>query len=106
MSNGMFGSWRKSSYSAANGSCVEVAFTGWRMSSHSGGNGNCVEVASTDWHTSSHSDGNGDCVQIATAEGTVGMRDSKQDGRGPVLEFDGTQWSKFIRATKNGEFDL
>jgi hypothetical protein len=86
MSNGPFDSWRKSSYSAANRSYVEAAFTGWRKSSHS--------------------DGNGSCVEIATAEGTVGMRDSKQHGHGPMLAFTGTQWSAFIRATKNGEFDL
>ena len=36
--------WRKSSFSAGNGQCVEVA---WRKSSHSAGNGQCVEVAST-----------------------------------------------------------
>jgi hypothetical protein len=36
--------WRKSSYSADNGECVEVA---WRKSSHSAEQGQCVEVAST-----------------------------------------------------------
>jgi hypothetical protein len=34
--------WRKSSYSTANGDCVEV---GWRTSSYSANGGNCVEVA-------------------------------------------------------------
>jgi hypothetical protein len=34
--------WRKSSYSANGGSCVEV---GWRTSSHSANGGDCVEVA-------------------------------------------------------------
>ncbi len=34
--------WFKSSYSANNGSCVEVAFA---KSSYSANNGNCVEVA-------------------------------------------------------------
>ena len=36
--------WRKSSFSADNGACVEVA---WRKSTFSAGNGQCVEVAST-----------------------------------------------------------
>jgi hypothetical protein len=36
--------WRKSSYSAQNGQCVEIA---WRKSSRSAGQGQCVEVAST-----------------------------------------------------------
>ena len=36
------GSWRKSSYSAYNGNCAEVA--SWRTSSHSAACGNCLEV--------------------------------------------------------------
>jgi hypothetical protein len=106
MNHDTFGSWRKSSYSAANGNCVEVAFTGWHTSSHSGGNGNCVEVVFADWRKSSYSHANGSCVEVAAAEGTVGMRDSKQHGSGPVLQFTGGQWSAFICATKNGDFDL
>jgi Domain of unknown function (DUF397) len=38
--------WRKSSWSANNGACVEVA--AWRKSSHSRANGDCVEVAGVD----------------------------------------------------------
>jgi hypothetical protein len=34
--------WRKSSYSANGGDCVEV---GWRTSSYSANGGSCVEVA-------------------------------------------------------------
>jgi uncharacterized protein DUF397 len=34
------------------------------------------------------------------------VRDSKQHGRGPVLEFTHDQWKAFIRAAKDGEFDL
>jgi hypothetical protein len=36
--------WRKSSFSADNGECVEVA---WRKSGFSAENGQCVEVAGT-----------------------------------------------------------
>ena len=35
--------WRKSSYSNAQGECVEVGMA-WRKSTHSNGTGNCVEV--------------------------------------------------------------
>lgn len=38
----MFGSWRKSSFSGNEGSCVELA---WRKSSFSGNEGDCVELA-------------------------------------------------------------
>jgi hypothetical protein len=40
----LFGPWRKSSYSAGEGNCVEIA---WRKSSHSGNESNCVEIANT-----------------------------------------------------------
>lgn len=76
--------WRKSSYSNANGNCVEVAFTGWRKSSYSNGNGGCVEVA--------------------TADALVGVRDSK-DHTGPVLAVRPQEWSAFLAGVRHGEFD-
>ena len=60
----------------------------------------------TGWRKSSHSSGTGNCVEVATADSTVGVRDSKQHGRGPVLEFSHVAWKAFIRAAKNGNFDL
>jgi hypothetical protein len=78
----------------------------WRKSSHSGGNGDCVEVAFSDWRKSSHSGGNGDCVEVGSSLGTVGVRDTKQRGQGPVLEFVRTEWEAFVRGVKDGEFDL
>ena len=35
--------WRKSTYSTAQGECVEVGVA-WRKATHSNGIGNCVEV--------------------------------------------------------------
>ena len=46
-------------------------FAGWRKSSYSGDGNSCVELASA-------RDGAGS---------VVGVRDTKADGRGPVLEF-------------------
>lgn len=60
----------------------------------------------TGWRKSSYSSYTGNCVEIATAEGVVGVRDSKQEGLGPVLEFTRAQWSAFIAAAKDGEFAL
>jgi hypothetical protein len=68
--------WRKSSYSSANGECVEVAFI-WRKSSYSGGNGNCVEVA--------------------TADGLIAMRDSKTP-TAPALLLTQGQFTAFLGA--------
>jgi hypothetical protein len=87
MNDSKFADWRKSSYSNGNqGNCIEVAFAGWRKSSYSnGGQGNCIEVASDD--------------------GRVGVRDSKQHGQGPVLEFAAADWATFLTAVKDSTFD-
>jgi hypothetical protein len=65
-------------------------YTGWRKSSYSSGTGNCVEVA----------------VRAGLpAPAAVAVRDTKQFGRGPVLEFTGAQWTAFVHAAKGGHFD-
>ncbi|MCK9871782.1 DUF397 domain-containing protein [Nocardiopsis dassonvillei] len=74
--------WFKSSYSAGQSACVEVAHvpTAFRKSSYSGSHGECVEVADLD-------------------SGTA-MRDTKHRELG-ALVFDRTEWHAFIRGTKN-----
>ena len=92
-------SWRKSSYSGADGNsnCVEVA---WRKSTFSGsaGNGSCVEVA---WRKSSHSGsaGNGDCVEVALDHIRAAVRDSKNSA-GPRLSVPYEAWRSFVCAVR------
>jgi Domain of unknown function (DUF397) len=81
-------------------------FTGWRKSRHGNSSGSCVEVATANWHKSSYSNSSESCVEVAPADRRVGVRDSKQHGLGPVLEFGPTAWKAFLAAVKDGEFDL
>jgi hypothetical protein len=83
----------------------EAKYGGWRKSSYSGGNGDSAEVAFADWRKSSYSDANGNCVEVASTGAVVGIRDSKQHGGGPVLQFSRGEWDAFIRAVGDGEFD-
>lgn len=55
-------------------------FAGWRKSSYSGDGNSCVELASA-------RDG---------ADSVVGVRDTKANGRGPVLEFRPSTWREFL----------
>ena len=73
--------------------------TGWRTSSHSFSNGNCVEVAS--WRKPSRSAA-GNCAEIAATGTSVLVRDTKQDGTGPVLRFAPASWAAFVAAVKDG----
>jgi hypothetical protein len=34
------------------------------------------------------------------------VRDSKQQGQGPVLEFTAAEWAAFLGGVRGGEFDL
>jgi hypothetical protein len=86
-------SWRKCSFSSVNGGeCVEVGT--WRKSSYSSSNGgNCLEAGT--WRKSSHSSVNGgNCVETASG-GAVAVRDTKDDGHGPVLHFPPAAWATF-----------
>ncbi|GAA5045391.1 DUF397 domain-containing protein [Nocardia callitridis] len=56
---------------------VDVTGAMWRKSTHSGPDGNCVEVAFL---------GNGD----------VAVRDTKDNGVGPVLAFSPGEWDAFL----------
>ena len=50
----------------------------------------------SDWRKSSYSDANGNCVEASSAERLVGIRDTKQHGKGPVIRFPAAAWKTFI----------
>jgi uncharacterized protein DUF397 len=60
----------------------------------------------TSWKKSSLSSGGDNCVEVAfAADGSVGVRDSKQKGLGPILEFTPAEWEAFLGGVDEGEFD-
>jgi hypothetical protein len=53
------------------------------------------------WHKSSYSACNGACVEVAELQpGLIGVRDTKDAGRGPVLVFEATAWRSFLDNVK------
>ena len=63
------------------------------------------DQARIQWRKSSLSTTNG-CVEVAFVGDRIAVRDSKQQGRGPVLEFTATEWAAFLSGVRGGEFDL
>jgi hypothetical protein len=64
-----------------------------------------VDLSRAVWVKSTHSMNNG-CVEVAFLDGQVGVRDSKQQGQGPVLVFATHEWEAFIGGVRDGEFQL
>lgn len=48
------------------------------------------------WYKSSRSDGASACLEVCHSPGTTLIRDTKDVGRGPILEFPADVWSAFI----------
>lgn len=59
---------------------------------------------SAKWRKSVISD-TGGCVEVAFASGTIGVRDTKANGAGPILEFNEREWRAFVEGARRGEFD-
>lgn len=75
--------WKKSSFSGAGGTCVEV---GWKKSTFSG------------------SATQGECVEARLEGDDILVRDTK-DREGGMLTFNRAEWDAFISGVKAGEFD-
>ena len=90
--------WRKSSYSnGGTANCVEVGMVSWRKSSYSDNGGSaCVEVGAVPWRKSSYSSNGGTaCVEAAHSAGAILVRDTKDNGTGPVLRLTPANWRAF-----------
>lgn len=46
------------------------------------------------------------CVEVAITADVIGVRDSKDNGHGPVLAFTLDEWAAFLNGARKGEFDL
>lgn len=59
------------------------------------------------WRKASYSASNGGgCVEVADHDGMILVRDTKDQGRGPVHRYTPQEWRAFIVGVRNGEFDL
>lgn len=61
-----------------------------------------IDVTHAPWRKSSYSGGQGSCVEVAPAPGMVGVRDTKDRGRGHFV-VSRTAWTSFARAAASGE---
>jgi hypothetical protein len=66
-----------------------------------------ADIARAVWRKSSWSAANGSCVEVATLrDDLVGVRDTKDREKGPVLVFGQFDWNAFLHGVKHGEFDI
>ncbi|HZD15135.1 MAG TPA: DUF397 domain-containing protein [Pseudonocardiaceae bacterium] len=63
-----------------------------------------LQVAS--YRKSSRSSGAQECVLVGTAQGWVGIRDSKLGDESPILAFTEAEWKAFTAGVRHSEFDL
>jgi Domain of unknown function (DUF397) len=74
----------------------------WRTSSYSGANGSCVEVAP---FAGAALDSAAVTAGMESSRGGIAVRDSKNRS-GPALVFTARQWRTFAAGIKAGELDL
>jgi Domain of unknown function (DUF397) len=64
------------------------------------------DLTSVVWRKSSVCADGDSCVEVAHAGGRVSIRDSKDDGKGPVLVLGDHQWRTFITCVRAGQYNL
>jgi hypothetical protein len=56
----------------------------------------------SNWRKSSYSSGQGGtCVEVASTPGHVAVRDTKDNGIGPVLRVSSADWSRLVKSIKH-----
>lgn len=59
------------------------------------------------WRKAAASASNGGgCVEVMITGSAVKVRDTKDEGAGPVHVYTHAEWSAFLDGAKKGEFDL
>ena len=59
-----------------------------------------MEVGAAPWRTSTHSVNGSACVETATIGAAVAVRDTKDNGTGPVPRFSPRAWTDFTATLK------
>ena len=58
-------------------------------------------MTETNWRKSTYSSGQGgQCVEVASVPGHVAVRDTKDNGNGPVLRITPANWSRLVKSLK------
>ena len=66
---------------------------------------NTNDLTTAKWFKSSRSNGQNACVEVAFLDGgDVALRDTKDQGRGPIMVFTPAEWDAFIGGVQDGEF--
>jgi len=77
----------------------------WKTYHHSHGV-TPAEVSRVFWRKSTFSSMNGSCVEVGRLlPDGIGVRDTKDNGSGPILIFTDSEWNAFIAGAKEGQFD-
>lgn len=59
----------------------------------------------TAWVKASRSGADGNCVEQRRADGMIEVRDTKDNGAGPLLRFTPAEFAAWLDGAKRGEFN-
>ena len=63
------------------------------------------EMTDTPWVKASASNDQGVCVEQRRHAGMIEVRDTKDNGQGPILQFTPAEFAAWLDGAKKGEFD-